>query len=310
MFMIAVVGIAAYGINGALLYGKAEPIKELQAFPAAESRPGAIPRPGEADLDPINILLMGVDGNSGSAGELDELTGLRSDMMILVNIPADRDSVNLMSIMRDNWVPVPGYGTTKINAAHAHGGPQLAVHTVEDILGIPVDHVAIVDFDGLVGATDAIGGVTVPNDESFSCGADTVPVGDVPLNGEQSLCYLRNRNYADGDYTRVLNQQKFLIALVEQLATPEILANPIATRQAIGPLTNHLILDDGLDMFTLTSLALSLRDITAIHTYTFPTLGTGYEGSQSVVYPDWDEVVYVSESLRADTFDEFVVDFY
>lgn len=80
---------------------------------------------------------------------------------MLAHVPADRQHVYLMSIMRDSWVEVPGHGRAKINAAYSWGGVALTTETVEQLLDIRIDHVAEIDFAGFEDMTDALGGVTV-----------------------------------------------------------------------------------------------------------------------------------------------------
>ena len=81
--------------------------------------------------------------------------------MMLVHIPADRASVQVMSIPRDSWVAVPGHGDAKINAAYSWGGPTLMIQTVEQLTGVRIDHIALTDFNSFVGITDALGGVEI-----------------------------------------------------------------------------------------------------------------------------------------------------
>ncbi len=89
----------------------------------------------------------------------------RSDTIMLVHIPADRNTVQLVSIPRDTWTKIDGYPSdnhhAKINAAFAYGGPSLAVKTVQDLTGITIDHLAIIDWVGFKDLTTALGGVRV-----------------------------------------------------------------------------------------------------------------------------------------------------
>ena len=90
-----------------------------------------------------NILLLGSDTRSGS--EAAQVSGSRADSIMLAHIPADGKGVYLVSIMRDTWVNIPGYGSAKINAALNYGGISLQVATVENLLGIKIDHVAEIE---------------------------------------------------------------------------------------------------------------------------------------------------------------------
>lgn len=307
--LVIVLGLAAgiYGWQVASAYNQAKQVPGTEVFPPPSTRPDSVPRPANASNDPVNMLLLGSDSSTGGAGDPADVLGRRSDTMILVNIPANRESVNLMSIMRDNWVEIPGYGTTKINAAMSHGGTPLAVQAVEGLLNIRIDHVAVIDFDGLAGLTDSMGGVPIDNLTPFSCGGDVIAAGEVTLNGEQALCFVRNRDFVDGDYTRVANQQHFLLSLADQMLSPDTLVNPLTVRDSIDAISPYITMDEGLTMSTVVSLRLSLRDLGAIHTFTSPTLGMGTEGDQSVVYPDREELQVVSRHLREDTFTSYIL---
>ncbi|HLS01072.1 MAG TPA: LCP family protein, partial [Beutenbergiaceae bacterium] len=99
-------------------------------FPDEGSRPEAPEAGSDADKAQ-NILLLGSDTRGEISDEIDKVTGTRADAIMVVHIPAERDQVDVMSIMRDNWVPIDGHGHAKINAALAYGGVPLMVSTVE-----------------------------------------------------------------------------------------------------------------------------------------------------------------------------------
>ena len=105
---------------------------------------------------PMNFLLLGSDSRGQDRG--------RSDVMMLVHSDPDRAKLYLISLPRDLWVPIPGHGTDKINAAYAYGGAPLAVQTVENLLKVRIDNVALTDFTGFFRLIDDLGGVTVFNE--------------------------------------------------------------------------------------------------------------------------------------------------
>ena len=121
--------------------GKTETL--VQAFPEEQSRPAE--RTDEAET----IMLVGSDTRGEvNAEALDGPQDGRSDTIILVHLPADREEVFFVSIMRDSWVDIPGVGEAKVNAAMAYGGVPLAVETVESLIGTRVDEVMVIDFEG------------------------------------------------------------------------------------------------------------------------------------------------------------------
>ena len=99
------------------------------------------------DSPGTDILLLGSDSRAGSA-DAAKVSGQRADTIMLMHIPKDGSGVYLISIMRDSWVNIPGYGSAKVNAALNYGGIGLQVATIEQLLGIKIDHVAEIDFTG------------------------------------------------------------------------------------------------------------------------------------------------------------------
>lgn len=173
------------------------------AFPEESTRPEA-PEPAAGTAAPTamstkTFLLMGSD--TRGAIEADALNGAatnqRSDTLMLLHIPADRSSNYTISIMRDLWVDIPRHGKAKINATLAYGGVPLMVETVESLLHQRIDHVAIVDFEGFKGLTDALGTVEVQSTVAFTSGHDsayTYVTGPNLLNGDKALAFVRERH--------------------------------------------------------------------------------------------------------------------
>ncbi len=123
------------------------------AFPPDDTRP-------RSSNGATNILLIGSDSRSGLGDVLSgKATGELSDTMMLVNVPKDGSGITVMSLMRDLWVPIPGHGTAKLNAAFSWGGAPLAVQTVESLLDTRIDHVMVVDFGGFGSIATALGTV-------------------------------------------------------------------------------------------------------------------------------------------------------
>nr|WP_277604035.1 LCP family protein [Agrococcus sp. ARC_14] len=228
--------------------------------------------------------------------------GDRADTILVAHIPPDRESVQIMSIMRDSWVEIPGHGMAKVNSALAYGGVPLMVQVVEGIIDQRIDHVSIIDFAGFEGLTESMGGVTVNNDIAFSYHGYDYPQGEITIQGEEALIYVRARSpFSDGDYQRVHNQRAFLRGLMTQLMTRENLTNPNRMADILATISPHVATSDTFDLGTVASLGSQLAGIgnSNIQTFTMPTLGTGMEGSQSVVHVNWDGV----EEIRA-AFDE------
>src|SRR5699024_12520784 len=117
-------------------------------FPEEALRP-EISTPAEGQDDPaVNILLLGSDSRADTSKPILDDLGNRADSIMVAHIPSDRSGVQIMSIMRDSWVDIPGHGQSKINAAMAYGGVPLMVQTVEGLIDQRIDHIAVIDFNG------------------------------------------------------------------------------------------------------------------------------------------------------------------
>ncbi|HEX5860128.1 MAG TPA: LCP family protein [Microbacterium sp.] len=305
--------VLAGGIGAAylwsLVHGFEDQVTALppqEVFPAETLRP--LPAdPGTSEDAPAqNILLLGSDlrGSIGGAS-LESLRGQRSDAIMVVHIPGDRENIQVMSIMRDNWVPIPGHGEAKINAALAWGGVPLTVQTVESMIGVRIDHVAIVDFEGFKGMTDALGGVTVQNKLAFG----SFPEGEITLNGTEALAFVRDRySFPDGDYSRARNQQAYLKGLIGGILTKETLLNPGRVASLVGALAPHLMVDSGMSAVYAAELGLQLGGVRSddITFFTSPTLGTSTSADgESIVLPDWAELEKITQAFADDALDEY-----
>lgn len=276
--------------------------------------------PDESDRS-LNILLLGSD--NGGQGEQSVAQDLkdgewtpfahRSDTIMIVHIPADRDSVQLVSIPRDTWVRIGGYPynqeRAKINAAFAYGGPSLARQTVEDLSGIRVDHVAIIDWEGFKDLTSALGGVRVYIPEEFydSSQRITWEQGWQELEGTPALQYVRTRydipGDKQGDYGRIARQQNFLRATMGKLLSGGTTRNPLKLRSVLKVITNYLTVDDTWSNGEIRDLAMSMRSLNSddVEFLTIPTrcCGTSNDG-QSIVQLDKRQAAELFDAISQD----------
>jgi len=311
IFLLAIVASGAFIFNLANSYDtKTQKIEH--AFPDETLRP-AKPTEGPAS-EAMNIVLLGSDSR-GDAVDLAEEgvpSNQRSDTMMWVHIPADRKNIFMMSIMRDTWVDIPGFGEAKINAAMAFGGVPLVVQTLEGMFGTRIDHVAIVDFEGFKAITDALGGVNVDVPIPFTSthGNYTFASGPQMMSGDQALGFVRERYaFVDGDYQRVRNQQIFLKSVMNTVLTPSTLTNPIKVTDLATKVSPYITVDKGLDAATIGALAVSLRDVrgTDVMAFTLPTLGTGTStDGQSIVLRDDDAISAIGDALKNDSLGSYL----
>lgn len=216
----------------------------------------------------INILLLGV-GDPGHAGST------LSDTMLIASIEPKSKQVALLSLPRDLYVPIPGYGTDKINAAHSLGenqksgkGPDLAKQTVSDLLDVPIHNYVRVNFRAFKQGVTALGGVTVnvasslydseypcDKDERMACGF-SLKAGTQVLNGDIALKYVRCRKGNCGnDFGRAMRQQQVLVAMRQKALTLSTLTNPAKLSGLIDTIGDNAKTD-----FSLTDLK-NLTDI-------------------------------------------------
>ncbi|MGH2549664.1 MAG: LCP family protein [Thermomicrobiales bacterium] len=202
------------------------------------------------DLEPITIMMMGVDARDGDAIDI----GVNSDVLAVVRLDPETGSCTMLNIPRDSRVDLPGYGLTKINHALAVGGIPYQQLVVENFLGITIDHYALIDFNGIISLVDAMGGVTVEITESFYLLGTTFEPGVRTLTGLEALRYSRYRGGADGDFGRIHRQQQILRALIEQAATQ----GPVSLVQNVLPqFENHVRTD--LTAVQMVALGLHFR---------------------------------------------------
>ncbi|GAC1606105.1 MAG: hypothetical protein NVS3B6_18990 [Pseudarthrobacter sp.] len=282
--------------------------------------PAPPPEPiAELSAVPINILLIGSDsrGNAREQAAITQSTGAyqdqRSDSLMLVHVPADRQSVHVVSIMRDLYVNIPGYGTSKINDSLQVGGIPLVAKTVADLMGTPIDHTIMLDFNGFRSLTDNLGGIDVDVTLRFQSTHDTEHVftpGINHLDGQAALEFVRERYaFADGDYQRVRNQQTFLRAVLARLTRDGVLHDVTAVRALVNFAGNYLTVDQGFDPVGVAVLAYAMRNINpnSFVSLTLPTAGPGIgPGGASVILPDYDGIAQVAAALREGRLPEYI----
>jgi LCP family protein required for cell wall assembly len=160
----------------------------------------------------ITLLLMGVDAREGEQIDF----GVRPDSLSVLHINPQANTCRVLSIPRDTRTDLPGYGQSKINHALSVGGVNYQMLVTQNMLGIEIDHFALVDFAGVVGTVDALGGVDVVNQTAFEIEGQQFPAGPLHLNGEQALLYSRFRGDAEGDFGRQRRQQEVVRGMLEK----------------------------------------------------------------------------------------------
>lgn len=196
----------------------------------------------------VNILLLGVDSRGVKSKEIP-----RSDSNMVVSIDPSTKKAHLFSILRDTYVNIPGHGKDRFNAAVAIGGPNLAMKTASDLLGLQVQYYVYTDFQGFIKVVDAVGGVEIDVEKNmkYISKADgpeysiDLKKGLQRLNGHQALQYVRFRHDALSDYARTERQRKFLTALANELqTTSSVLKLPRIIRDIDPYIDTNLTVND------------------------------------------------------------------
>ncbi|SEJ72790.1 transcriptional attenuator, LytR family [Propionispira arboris] len=184
------------------------------------------PPPSEGMLsakDKANIMIMGVDSRADDVG--------RSDTLMVATIDPKKDQASLLSIPRDTRVKIKNHGFDKINHAYAFGGHELTKDTVENFLGVTLDHYIIIDTHAFQRIIDTIGGIDIdvekrmyyedPWDDDGGLIINLQP-GMQHMDGKTAITYVRYRD-EEGDLGRIQRQQKFMKAIFDKIASPSII---------------------------------------------------------------------------------------
>lgn len=268
-------------------------------------------RPDKVVDGAINVLVLGTDARD------DDEDG-RSDSSMLMHVDADGQNAYVISIPRDLYVHIPhnenaDYSDVmaKFNSAYAWGGAPLAIQTTEAYTGVHVDHIVEINFPGLVQVVDALGGIDMHIDKtitSIHSPNRTFEEGWNNLDGEEALDYVRQRyQFADGDYTRMRNQQKLIMAIMDKAASAGVLTNQRTVTDFIESISGALTVDTGFNAVGMGLAFMHLRSDDMVF-MTSPNSGTGYEGGESVIYSDDELAEDLFSSVRDDNVDEWVAE--
>jgi len=216
-----------------------------------------------------NWLIAGSDSRGGLTPQQEnqlalgrDISGGRSDTIMILHIPSNGTRPTLVSIPRDSYVPIPGYGYNKINAAYSLGGPKLLIQTVQDVTGLRIDHYMGIGFGGLVGVVNDMGGVRIclPGPMKDPKAGLNLKAGCQTLSGDQALGFVRTREFANGDLQREQDQRVLLKALLAKMTSAGTLINPFAAIPAARGAASSLTVDQGTQLSQLISVAFALRN--------------------------------------------------
>ncbi len=263
----------------------------------------------------VNVLLLGIDQRC------DEVGPTRTDSMMVVTIDPLGKTAAALSIPRDLWVEVPGFGVDRINSAHytgeineyPGGGPALATETVAATLGVPIDYYVTVNFDAFVEVVDLIGGITltVPEtiddpkypDRCYGYDPFHIEAGTHQMDGQTALKYARTRATFGGDVDRAARQQQVVLAVRDKIMSlnmvPQLLGQSLELWQTFQDnVQTNFTLDQAIQ------LALLVQEIprdniqTAVIDFNYVFSETTPDGQQ-VLVPNRDRIRQLRDQLFA-----------
>lgn len=295
--------------------GTAAPSSEAPLPPPPAAPASQLPPPWDG-ASRINVLFIGLDYRDWEAGQ----GAPRSDTMILFTIDPISKTAGMLSIPRDLWVNIPGFGYSRINTAYSSGeanalpggGPGLAMRTVENFLGVPVHYYAQVDFYTFIELIDMIGGIDVYVEQNLILdpigpGMDKLKVtccGMRHLNGEKALAYARTRKTQGGDVDRAKRQQQVIFAIRDKVFSPEYFPTLIAqapdlyAKVSAGIRTN-MSLDDAIKLAVLLNGIPRENIKTGVIDYTMVTLDNVILGGEnaSIFKPIPDKIRVLRDEI-------------
>jgi LCP family protein required for cell wall assembly len=262
-------------------------------FLGGVSHIAALPSSSDLDGKEQNILLVGDDHRPANAtaeqlaqlGTEQDGGGTNTDTMMILHIPASGDKISLISLPRDSWVAVPGYGMNKLNAAFSigsadgkgdSGGASLLISTVSDLTGLTINHFVRVSLLGFYTIAQALGPIEVCLNNAVNDPYSTLnlPAGISTLNAQQALAFVRQRHgLPRGDLDREVRQQYFLSLEAHKIISAGTLLDPVKLHNVLGAISSSIQTDPNLDLI---SLAVRLHGVSKnnLTSATIPITGT------------------------------------
>ena len=289
--------LAGFGGLGAYFLPVVQTAGNAAAGPAQIAGLNPVSPPSQ----PFTVLLLGSDDDSKFPPDR-----LNTQSMILLRVDPSTKQATMLSIPRDLWVPIPNQGYGKISTAYNLGGPQGAIDAVESNFKVHVDDYVWIGLAGLVKVIDKLGGVNVQvtnpvmddyypadlNNSSDPYGYYRVAVlpGANHMDGVHALQYVRSR-HGDirGDFARSERQQQLLLAIKAQAAHLNVADLPALAGAFNGEIKTSISLDRLRALFSIANdfNGPGIHRVLLLPPYT----SLGWAAGQSVVFPDWNQIL-------------------
>lgn len=278
-------------------------------------RPATAPIERAQPKTAITIALLGSDTRDGQGRGFGTAEGARSDTTMVLHVNAERTAAAVLSIPRDLWVDIPACRqadgswsepqTTRFNAAFTVGGPACTVRTLTELLGMSIQHVAVVDFRGFKTIIDALGGVEICLSEPANDPKSKLklPAGRQWVTGDDALAFVRARKTLGNgsDIGRIDRQKMFLASIARTAESTGLITDPVRLFKVLDAATKALSTDRELASVTaLGNLARDMAKVGAgnIQFLTIPWLPRPEDGGNTVIV-DEDQAAPILQALRA-----------
>jgi LCP family protein required for cell wall assembly len=312
--ILAITGITAFDV-----YNQINQDNIVLVKPTVTDDTETVPTDTPAGIDgPINMLIVGSDTREDQGIDFGEVESELADVIMLLHISADRTNASVVSFPRDLLVPIPScpdpeggsFGAMSrqmINSSIGYGGVACTHLTVQNLTGLEIPYVAMIDFKGVIEMSNAVGGVEVflekaVNDPTTGL---SLEAGVNVLQGVDALAFLRARKgIGDGsDLNRISNQQLFLRSLFDKVKSEGVLNNPVYLYSLASAAARNMRLSESMsDLGTMFNLASALREIDSsqLAFLRIPVRGARGEGEAGRLEPITSEADKLFEQIRND----------
>ena len=281
---------AVLGVTAIVIPDSAPPTNEFYLVKVAQAQ--------GVDLSPDVIWIMAI-GSDARPGQ--DFLHQRGDALQLIGINSITGSAVAIGIPRDSWVEIPGYGSSKINAALTYGGPQGMAGAVENLVGIEPDYIMVTSFEGFRAMIKEIHGITVSNPRAFSdenLAPEGFDKGKIRLSPYHALAFARSRHELPrGDFDRSANQQRVVRGIYDRIRERAHQAG-FMERGVTSVLKNLTTDADPAELFRIAQ-AITQVDPRKITTCVVQG-GIGNIGGASVVLPYRDQARHYGDEARED----------
>src|SRR5699024_10634921 len=235
------IGIAGYAYS---IYHNAKKTVNDKIHDPVESIDTSVAKEKLQNTEPVNILLLGIDAETGEQG--------RSDALMILSLHPKNEEMQLISIPRDTRTTIVGKGVEdKINHAYAFGGTDMAVATVENFLNIELDYYVSMNMHGLQELVYELGTITVNNEIEWNDGTYDFKKGTIEMDGTQSMhCVRMRKQDPEGDFGRTKRQRKVILGIIDRGATVGSIPKINGTIDILGNnMTTNMDFDDMKTLF-------------------------------------------------------------